>query len=451
MEKDGDKARQSASLCRDTLKARQLFSMADGVRASRLRPSSTTTICHMGSDRTMPRPAFARWLAQTNDVTQIFLSAGQAPDLINMAGGLPDPTTWPVAELSALAASAVGDHTTEALGYGPIEGLPALRDALAARFGTPELTLTRANVLVTTGGMQALDLIGKALLEECGLIAAQTPAYLGALDAWRPRLPRYRTMRLEAPDFDPIAGFAGAQFAYTVPNFSNPTGRLVGLDSRRAMVAAAETTGTWLVEDDPYGTLYYDAAPLPRMLTLSGAGQSGVYAGPVVYLGTLSKELAPGFRIGWVIAAPEMIAALTAAKQGADMCTSGLSQRVALKAFETGLVDRINPGILSLYRSRRDALCETMTEHLAQYFDWQIPVGGMFVWATAKDPALDTDRLLRQALKCGVGITPSSVFDPHGEDRRSIRINFTLNAPDRLAEGVRRLTRAIEATLAARD
>ncbi|GGF20549.1 2-aminoadipate aminotransferase [Aliidongia dinghuensis] len=399
----------------------------------------------------MQRPAFARWLAQTNDVTQIFLSAGQRPDLINMAGGLPDPAVWPVAELSAFAASAVSDHPTETLGYGPIEGLPALRDALAARFSTPELTLTRANILITTGGMQALDLIGKVLLEEGSLIAAQTPAYLGALDAWRPHAPRYRTMRLEDPDFAPATAFAGAQFAYTVPNFSNPTGRLVGLDSRRAMVAAAETTGTWLVEDDPYGALYYDGAPLPRMLTLSGVGQTGTYAGPVVYLGTLSKELAPGFRIGWIIAAPEMIAALTAAKQGADMCTSGLCQQIALKAFESGLTDRILPDILSLYRSRRDALGDAMASHLAAHLDWQVPVGGMFFWATAKDPALDTDRLLRQALKHGVCITPSSVFDPHGEDRRSIRINFTLNAPERLAEGIRRLANAIEATLAQTD
>ena len=399
----------------------------------------------------MQRPAFARWLAQTNDVTQIFLSAGQRPDLINMAGGLPDPAVWPVAELSAFAASAVSDHPTETLGYGPIEGLPALRDALAARFSTPELTLTRANILITTGGMQALDLIGKVLLEEGSLIAAQTPAYLGALDAWRPHAPRYRTMRLEDPDFAPATAFAGAQFAYTVPNFSNPTGRLVGLDSRRAMVAAAETTGTWLVEDDPYGALYYDGAPLPRMLTLSGVGQAGTYAGPVVYLGTLSKELAPGFRIGWIIAAPEMIAALTAAKQGADMCTSGLCQQIALKAFESGLTDRILPDILSLYRSRRDALGDAMASHLAAYLDWQVPVGGMFFWATAKDPALDTDRLLRQALKHGVCITPSSVFDPHGEDRRSIRINFTLNASERLAEGIRRLANAIEATLAQKD
>lgn len=392
------------------------------------------------------RPAFARWLSETNDVTQIFLSAGQVPKLINMAGGLPEPTTWPVADLSALAAQAVLEHPRDSLAYSPIEGLPALRDLIAARFSAPGLNLTRDNVLITTGGMQALDLIGKVLIEEGGLIAAQTPAYLGALDAWKSRRPTYRTMRLEAEGFDPVAAFTGAQFAYTVPNFSNPTGRLVGLEDRRALLAAANATGTWLVEDDPYGTLYYDGAPLPRILTLSGTG-AAVYDGPVVYLGTLSKELAPGFRIGWCIAAPGMIQALVKAKQGSDMCSSGLCQRITLDSFASGLTDRILPDILALYRARRDALCAAMKLHLADLFAWEVPSGGMFVWATARNPAMNTDLLLRQALAHGVCVTPSSVFDPEGKNRSAIRLNFTLNAPDRLTEGVSRLAAAARATL----
>ena len=393
------------------------------------------------------RPAFAGWLAETNDVTQIFLAAGQIPDLINMAGGLPDPATWPVADLSALAAKAIADHPGEALAYAPIDGLPSLRDLLAARFSAPGLRLTRDNVLITSGGMQALDLIGKVLLDHGGLVAAQSPAYLGALDAWKPRYPRYRPMRLEAGDFDPVAALRDAQFAYTVPNFSNPTGRLVGLEDRRALVAAAEATGTWLIEDDPYGTLYYDGAPLPRMLNLSARSET-VYGGPVVYLGTLSKELAPGFRIGWVVAAPGLIQALVSAKQGSDMSSPGLSQRIAQDAFAMGLTERILPDVLALYRTRRDALAAAMARHLGDLFDWEIPAGGMFVWATARDAALDTDRLLREALAHGVCITPSSVFDPEGRNRRSIRVNFTLNAPDRLEEGVRRLAAATRATLA---
>lgn len=394
------------------------------------------------------RPAFSNWLSETNNVTQTFLAAGQIPGLINLAGGLPDPVTWPVPELSELAAKAVAEHPGDALAYAPIDGLPVLRDLIAARFSTQGVTLTRENVLITTGGMQALDLIGKVLLERDSLIAAQSPAYLGAFDAWRPRQPTYRQMRLEANDFDPVAALTGAQFAYTVPNFSNPSGRLVGLDQRQELVAAAHQTGTWLIEDDPYGTLYYDGPPLPRMLTLSAPDCGSPYDGPVVYLGTLSKELVPGFRIGWVIAAPEMITALVAAKQGSDMCTSGLCQRVAYDALATGLTDRILPDILDLYRTRRDALCAAMTTHLSGLFDWDVPSGGMFVWATARDPRVNTDQLLHIAMEHGVCVSPSSVFDPEGLNRRAIRVNFTLNDPDKLAEGVRRLAVAVKAALA---
>ncbi|WP_287886227.1 MULTISPECIES: PLP-dependent aminotransferase family protein [Paracoccus] len=402
------------------------------------------------SDATVPtmRPAFAPWLSRSNDVTSVFLAAGQVPDLVNLAGGLPEPSVWPVEELAGLAAEAIRNHPDETLGYGPIPGLPALRDLIAARFSAGALRLSRENVLITTGGMQALELMGKVLLQPGGLVAAQSPAYLGALDAWMPHAPRYRAMRIEANDFDPHTALAGAQFAYTVPNFSNPSGRLVALPERQALVAAAHATGTWLIEDDPYGVLYYEGEPLPRLLDLSAAERPGPYDGPVVYMGSLSKELAPGLRIGWVIAAPEMIAALATAKQGSDMCSSGLSQMLALRALQAGMTDRIRPEVLSIYRARRDALCAAMQAHLSADLDWQVPVGGMFVWATARDPRLDTDRLLHHAMAQGVCISPSSVFDPEGLDRRSLRINFTLNPPERLEEGCRRLARAIRAALA---
>ena len=390
------------------------------------------------------RPSFAKWLGTTNDITRTFLAAGRIPGLINMAGGLPEPASFPASEISTIAREAIAAHPGDTLGYGPIEGLPELRDALAARFSSAALPLTRANVLVTTSGMQGLDLIGKALLEDGDLIAGQFPTYLGALDAWRPRSPRFRQMMLEAPDFEPMSALDGAQFAYTVPNFSNPTGRMVDVAMRQALVDAAHRGGTWLVEDDPYGALHYDGAPLPRMIELSARSRPGeLYQGPVVYIGTLSKEIAPGLRIGWVVAAPEMIEALTMAKQGSDMCTSGVTQRIALAALEAGLIERIQPTIVDIYRRRRDALCAAMTEHLRDWFDWEIPTGGMFVWAVARDASVDTDLLLPHAMAAGVCVAPSSVFDASGKNRSAIRINFTFNEPGKLNEGVRRLAKAM--------
>jgi 2-aminoadipate transaminase len=372
-------------------------------------------------------------------VTAGFLGAG--PDVINMAGGLPAPETFPAAELAEIAAATVRDDPGAALAYSPVDGLPALRDALAERFSAPGLNLRRENVLVTTAGMQGLDLLGKVLLTSGQVVAVQFPTYLGAIDAWRPYGPSYRPFRPEDRALDPRALLAGAQFGYMVPNFSNPTGRLVGMGVRRAMVEGAEATGTWLVEDDPYGTLQYEGERLPRMIELAGEG--GAYDGPVVYMGTLSKEIVPGLRVGWVIGEPAMIRALKAAKQGSDMCTSGLTQGIALRALRAGLIERVQPGVIALYRARRDALCEAMAAHLAPWFAWERPVGGMFVWAVARDPAFDTDRLMSRARAAGVVVSPSSVFDPVGAYRRAIRINFTLNPPETLAEGVRRLAAAV--------
>lgn len=386
------------------------------------------------------RPAFARWLETTNEVTRTFLAAGRIPGLINLAGGLPAPETFPAEALAEIAAQVIRAHPQDCLGYGPIEGLPELRDALARRYSGGALRLTRDNVLILSGGMQGLDLLGKVLLEEGGLIAGQFPTYLGALDAWRPRNPTFRPLRLEDPALDPVAALAGAQFAYSVPNFSNPTGRLVDLAMREALVRAAQATGTWLVEDDPYGALYYDGTPLPRLLELSAGLQGGgPYEGPVVYMGTVSKAIAPGLRIGWVIAAPRMIQALVLAKQGSDLCSSGVTQRMTLAALEGGLFERQLPIILDLYRDRRDALCAAMEQHLSPWFRWEKPVGGMFLWASARDPSLDSDRLMARAIEGGVCLSPSSVFDPSGRDRSAMRLNFTRNPPEELAEGVRRL------------
>ncbi|CVI63311.1 PLP-dependent aminotransferase family protein (plasmid) [Agrobacterium leguminum] len=389
-------------------------------------------------------PSFCPWLMKTNDLTSRFVAAGRIPGLINIAGGLPALETFPSAELADLSRRVILDHPHECLGYGPTDGLPELRDAIAARFNSEDLHLRRENVLITASGTQSLDIIGKTLIEPGGIIAAQFPSYVGAMDAWRPREPHYRDVVFGNSEADLGASFAGAQFAYTVPNFSNPTGKLVDLSAREAIVDAAHRTGVWLVEDDPYGVLLYDGKPLPTLIELSARSSRGeVYDGRVIYMGSFSKELAPGLRIAWIIAAPEVIRALATAKQGTDLCSSGLNQRVGLAAMQDGLVERMRPGIVQLYRERRDALCAAMTEHLAEWFEWEVPVGGMFVWATARDTSIDTDHLVAKGMEAGVLVGPSSVFDPWGKNRHAIRLNFTLNSPEKLVEGVRRLAGAV--------
>ncbi|MGY4225109.1 2-aminoadipate transaminase [Bradyrhizobium sp. USDA 4503] len=389
------------------------------------------------------RAPFAEWLSHTNDLTSRFVGAGRIPGLINIAGGLPAPEVFPIEELAALAQAAVREFPLDTLTYGPTDGLPELRDAIAARFSTENLCLDRSNVLITAGGTQALDLIGKVLIEPGSAVAGEFPMYAGALDAWRPRCPTYRqtsfatdAARISAPD---------ARFIYTVPNFSNPTGRLVDLDTRRALVEVAHREGIWIVEDDPYGSLYYDQPALPGLLELSAelAPRDG-YRGPVVYLGTLSKALVPGLRVGWVVGSPDIIEALKSAKQGADLCSNGMAQRIALAAMQNGLIERLRPRIVNLYRERRDVLATAMEEYLADWFDWEVPVGGMFIWGVARDLSLDTDQLVSAGMDAGVLIGPGSAFDPHGRDRSGIRLNFTANSSDRLDEAVRRLGVAVQ-------
>lgn len=394
------------------------------------------------TDASPSRPSFAGWLGTTNTVTRTFLAAGRIPGLINLGGGLPAPETYPGEEMAEIARRVVAENPAAALGYGPIEGLPELRDALAATLAPAGATLSRENVLVTTSGMQGLDLLGKVLIDEGSIVAAQFPTYLGALDAWRPRRPHYRPMRLEDPEFDAEAALAGARFGYVVPNFSNPTGRLVGLDLRRRLAGAAERTGTWLVEDDPYGGLLFDGAPLPRIFDLAGGGDG--HRGPVVYMGTVSKQIAPGLRVGWIVAERPLIEALVTAKQGSDLCTSGVTQLIALEAIRSGIVERLRPELVALYRARRDALCAALADLAGEHLAFETPVGGMFVWATVRSRGIDTDRLLAACLDAGVCVSPSSVFDPAGQNRLSLRLNFTLNAPDVLAEGVRRLVVALK-------
>lgn len=392
------------------------------------------------------RPDFADWTTNTNEITRTFLAANLIPDLINIAGGLPDPGVYPSGEIAEIAKKVVEEHPEQILGYGPVEGFPEFRETIAKRFSTDDLKLTKDNVIVVTSGTQGLSIIGKALLNDGDTMTGQFPTYLGAIDAWRPRNPDFRNMDLTDPDIDLADAFAGSKFVYSVPNFSNPTGVQVTTEMRQELVNEAHRSGTWLVEDDPYSSLLYEDKELPKLIDLSARKQhSGIYDGPVLYLGTMSKELAPGLRIGWIIAAPEMIEVLAKAKIGSDMCTAGITQWIALEAMRTGLAEKIRPAVLDLYRQRRDDMCAAMDEHISDWFEWEVPVGGMFIWAMSKDCELNTDTLLKYAMEQKVCIAPSSVFDAHGEHRRALRINFTHNSSEMLVEAIRRLAKALKA------
>lgn len=401
--------------------------------------------------RPRPRPGLAAWMATGNGITRQFLSIGGQADFVSLAGGLPAAELYPVTEVERASAAALRRWGPIALEYGPVEGLPALRAAIAARISREAgRSFAPENVLLTSGAMQGLDLLGKALLDEGDLVVAQFPTYLGALDAWRPRRPRYARLdwSLSRPGFG--EALERAKFVYAVPNYSNPTGVLVGQAERAALLDKVLEAGTWLVEDDPYLPLQLDGPAGPGLLAAHGArAPDGPYGGPVIYLGTLSKSLAPGLRVGWIVAEAGMIADLALAKQATDLSSSMLAQAIALELVESGFEARHAPRIVAAYRERRDALCEAARLHLGEWFDFEIPPGGMFVWMKARSTGIDTDALYAHALAEKVAFVPSSAFDPDGATTDAMRLNFTRSSPETLVEGVRRLERAMRRHLAA--
>jgi len=361
--------------------------------------------------------------------------------MVSLAGGLPAAELYPIAEIQAAAQRALAKHGTAALEYGPVEGLPALRALIAQRISTETGGLfSSANVMLTTGAMQGLDLIGKVLLDEGDTIVAQSPTYLGALDAWRPRMPVYKKLDWTAPDTDALRT---CKFAYAVPNYSNPTGVLVGQVCRSALLNDVLESGTWLVEDDPYRSLQFEGDPGPTILERYVAEHPGPYNGPIIYLGTVSKTLVPGLRVGWIVAESNIIQALALAKMSTDLSSSMFTQAVAFELLEAGF-DKVHAQTIApVYRERRDALCHEAALRLSPWFEWEIPVGGMFVWMRAKGNAINTDELYQFALDENVAFVPSSVFDFSGEDCFGMRLNFTRNSPALLREGIERLERAI--------
>jgi len=394
------------------------------------------------------RPDFARWLRSSNDITQQFLAFGGRPDVVSLAGGLPAAELYPVAAVEEATRRALERHGSAALEYGAVEGFPPLRDLIAERIATETGgTFTAANVLLTTGSMQALDLLGKALIDPGDLIVAQAPTYLGALDAWRPRSPSYRKLDWAASD---AALLRQAKFAYAVPNYSNPTGVLVSQEGRIALLDAVGASGTWLVEDDPYLTMQLDGPPGPSILSHAVGRSRAAYEGPVVYLGTVSKSLVPGLRVGWAVGDPRMIRTLALAKQATDLSSSMFAQAVAFELMGAGVDRAHSAAILPVYRERRDALCSEAALHLKDWFEWEVPSGGMFVWMRSRNGTIDTDELYKFAVEEKVAFVPSSVFDFTGEDRTAMRVNFTRSSPEVIREGVRRLARAIESYVSSR-
>ena len=391
----------------------------------------------------------ARRSARLNpSIIREILKVTEQPGILSMAGGLPSADTFPVEALREACNTVLSQAPREALQYAASEGFAPLRDWVAHHLAAQGLTVDPSQVLITTGSQQGLDLVGKVMVDAGAPVAVESPTYLGALQAFNPYEPIYASLAGDAdgPLPQAIAALAhdapGTRFTYLVPNFQNPTGRVIPEARRVALVAAALAAGIPLVEDNPYGELWFDQAPPASLASRWPEG--------VLYLGSFSKVLTPGFRLGYLVAPAGLYPKLLQAKQAADLHTPGFNQRVVYEVIKNGFLDRHVPTIRARYQAQCAAMADALTRHMPDGCAWQRPQGGMFFWLRL--PAgCDAMALLPRAVAAGIAYVPGSAFyaptPGHPADPRTLRLSVVTLAPADIAEGVATLGRVLREQL----
>lgn len=376
------------------------------------------------------------------------LKLTELPDIISFGGGMPAPEIFPVDEFKEACIRVLENNGRVALQYGSTDGYTPLREMIARHSTRYGLDISENNILITSGSQQALDLLGKIFINRGDRILVESPTYLGALQAWNAYGAEYvpvesdeNGMKTEALE---EALRTGPKFIYVLPNFQNPTGVTLSLERRYQLVELADRYGVPIIEDDPYGQLRFEGEHLPAVEVIDSEcrSQNG-YTGNVIYLSTFSKILAPGIRLAWVMAPPEVIQKLVMAKQGADLHTSTFNQMVAHEVGRGGFLDKYVKVIRETYRERRDVMLDALAEHMPEGVRWTHPQGGLFLWA--EFPAsLNTADMLKDAIEQKVAYVPGASFFPCGGGDNTMRLNFSNANPEKINEGMARLGRVVK-------
>jgi 2-aminoadipate transaminase len=375
-------------------------------------------------------------------VIREILKLTELPGVRSLAGGLPSADTFPVDAMREATAKVLADTPREALQYAASEGFGPLRDWVSAMLAAKGVDAPANRVLITNGSQQGLDLVGKVMLDAGNTVAVETPTYLGALQAFNPNEPKFASVAgdVDGPLPDAIAALPqGTRFMYVLPNFQNPTGRVIPAERRDLIVAAAQRANIPLVEDNPYGELWYDDEP-PKPL-------ASRWAEGVLYLGSFSKVLAPGLRLGFMVCPKPLYPKLLQSKQAADLHTGSFSQRVVYEVIKNGFLDQHIPTIRNRYRTQRDAMDAALKASMPAGCEWKKPSGGMFFWLRL--PAgCDAMALLPKAVEAGVAYVPGAAFYADHPDARTMRLSFVTLSPADIADAVQRLGNVIKAHLA---
>jgi 2-aminoadipate transaminase len=372
-------------------------------------------------------------------VIRELLKFTQMPDIISFAGGLPAPEVFPVREFRESSAFVLEESPERALQYGTTEGFLPLRRFLAEKVSKYGVPAVPENILMTNGSQQALDLLGKVFISPGDSILTEAPTYLGALQAWNAYEPRYVTVPLDdngmrVDMLDEILAREPVKFIYVLPNFQNPAGTTMPLARREKLVEIAAKHKVFIVEDDPYGELRFEGEDIAPIISLHKEN--------TIYLGTFSKTLAPGIRLGWVIAPEIVMDRLVQAKQGADLHTGTFVQMLAYDIASRGILKRHVSLIREVYSERRDVMLRGMDAHFPKSVSWTRPKGGLFLWVRCPKE-IDTEKLLEAALEEKVAFVPGFAFFPDGSGRNTMRLNFTAMSPEKIQIGIERLGRVL--------
>jgi 2-aminoadipate transaminase len=372
------------------------------------------------------------------------LKLTERPDIISFAGGLPAPEVFPIEAFMQACTAVLRKDGAQALQYSTTEGHPPLREMIARHTARYGIEVAAENILITSGSQQALDLLGKVFINPGDRILVESPTYLGALQAWNAYGAEYIPVPVDEDGMDmgalEEALRAGPKFIYVLPNFQNPTGVTLSQERRQKLVELAAHYGVPIIEDDPYGQLRYEGEHLPSIVLLDSQyrGCGSCYRGNVIYLSTFSKIMAPGLRLAWVIAPPEVIRKLVQAKQGADLHTATFNQLVAYEISHGGFLDRHIQRIRSVYRERRDVMLAAMDRYFPPEVEWTQPQGGLFLWGTLPERIRSVD-VLAAAVEKKVAFVPGEPFFPCGGGHNTMRINFSNATPENIRLGIARL------------
>lgn len=381
-----------------------------------------------------------RTKCMSSSIIREILKFTQMPDVISFAGGLPAPELFPIREFEEASRHVLNTDGERALQYSLTEGLLPLREALSEKMGKYGIPVEPKNIMLTNGSQQALDLIGRIFIDEGDVIVTGAPTYLGALQAFKVYSPTVEAVPVDdegmvPEELEKVLARSKPKFIYVLPNFHNPMGVTLPLERRTRIVKAAAKYGIPIIEDDPYGELRFEGEDIAPIIVLHKEN--------VLYLSTFSKTLAPGIRLGWVVAPEEIIKKLVQAKQATDLHTSTFIQMIANDIMRRGILKAHSKVIKAAYGERRHIMTAAMEEHFPEGVTWTKPVGGLFLWVRTPDH-VNTMDLLETAVEDKVAYVPGTVFYPDGSGHNTMRLNFSNATPEKIREGIKRLGRVLE-------